>query len=170
MYLDLSGEAKQLRLLFNINRMDDSLYDVAHFDARVQEFYAKPELPSRRRAQTMRAFGGQLAVYHSALPFNEPERQWLGEVFTLAGTDLTRKYPGERNYAPGMKLLSEISTELIVAGVRQTVEGGELRERWLAWQHQTGQYEAQGTRGLARTALGAIAETLNPRRAERYRS
>jgi len=45
-YLDLSNEANQLRLLLSINRTDEPLYDVAHLDARVQEFYARPELPS----------------------------------------------------------------------------------------------------------------------------
>lgn len=167
-YLDLANEADQFRVVLGFRPIDNTLYDVAHFNARVQEFYAKPELPPRRRAQTIRAFGDQLVVYHSVLPFSEAERHWLGGVFASAGSDLTQKYAeDEGSYVAGMELLNESITELVVAGVRQTVTGGDLRQRWLDWQHQAGKYEGQNTRGLARTALSGIAGVLNPDRAVR---
>jgi hypothetical protein len=161
-YSTLSSEAKALRLSLRIGMDEDTLLEVACFDASVKEFYASPGLPSRRRARTIREFAGQLAIYHNALPFHEAERDWIGDVFMIANYDLTHGVSLNPDPAHGVKLLGQMKSEVLMTGVHRDVEGQELLDRWLNWRDRTGEYEGQGTRGVAHLALQNIAQILDP--------
>jgi hypothetical protein len=84
-------------------------------------------------------------TYHTALPFSEAERgllttHWFG-VFE-----------------------DEFESEVISAGVHQSILGRELHSRWLNWRTESGVYEKQGVLAIARKALSEIVQLADPER------
>jgi len=128
----------------------DALATLIEFDALVPHIRAT----SGVSVEEMAEFDQGLAAFGAALPFTEPERNWL--VKSVGSVDA--------DYESLSIQVGEREDEIITAGVRRVVKGHNLLDQWLAWRRQTGAYAGQGTLDLARETLRSIVELLAPDR------
>jgi hypothetical protein len=89
----------------------------------------------------------QFARLHAALPFSEPEREWL-----LAHT-------GREDGELPTTLVGK-TAEVMSEGVLQVLQGRDLVRRWWAWRRAAFEFKDQGSLEEACLTLGGIAETL----------
>jgi hypothetical protein len=94
-----------------------------------------------------------LHAFHTALPFDEAERGWLGQTYNrLAEQHVVREIPG---------LIEGCEDHIMMAGVRRVVSGRDLMHRWIAWRREADEYEGQGSLDQAREALGSLRDLLS---------
>jgi hypothetical protein len=127
------------------NTADTSTFDLLqNLDTGIKFIDLDPELDGSEIADLHRQF----ARLHAALPFSEPEREWLW---------VRAVNQGEVGI-PGV-LLGE-TAEVMSKGTLQVLQGRDLVRRWWAWRREAHEFEAQGSLNEACLALGGIAETL----------
>jgi hypothetical protein len=96
-----------------------------------------------------------LHAFHTALPFDEAERGWLGKIYdrlSEGGEYPSREMP---------RLIEGHEDQIMVEGLRKAVNGRDLMRRWIAWRRESGEYEGQGSLDQAREALGGLRELLS---------
>jgi hypothetical protein len=93
-----------------------------------------------------------LTAFHTALPFNEAERDWLGRVH--------REEPGHRTVEARIGVIEAQEGQIMMYGVRKIVSGRDLMRRWITWRREADEYEGQGSLDQAREALGSLRDLL----------
>lgn len=94
-----------------------------------------------------------LHAFHTALPFNEAERDWLCQTYNRLGErHLVTEIP---------ELIEGYEDHIMMAGVRRVVSGRDLMRRWITWRREADEYEGQGSLGQARNALRNMQELLS---------
>jgi hypothetical protein len=129
-----------------------TLFQMSKFEVQTTDFCFESAMPPDQGRQARHELSTGLAVYHEALPFSEGERRWLSQV-----CNDTPEVP----VAEEMFRLEE--AEVITAGVRRTVKGGDLTRRWWSWRRQTDEFIGQGSLDAARLGLDSIAKLFLPR-------
>jgi hypothetical protein len=109
------------------------------------------EIPYEVTGDVRRQAHDALVAFHVALPYNEAERQWLGQTSRRAG----QRKPGDQP-----ERIAAYEDTIMMAGVRQAVSGRELMRRWPTWRRETGEYAGQGALDEARQALRTIQELM----------
>jgi hypothetical protein len=110
------------------------------------------EIPSEVGGPDRERLYYALFALHTALPFNEAEREWLSQM----NTRLTKHSASERP-----KLIEAHEDHIMVAGVRQIVSGRSLMRRWVLWRRESADFEGQGSLAQAREALQSLQELLS---------
>jgi hypothetical protein len=95
-----------------------------------------------------------LHAFHTALPFNEAERGWLGRTYNKVN-----QIDGSAKDAP--RLIEGHEDRIMMAGVRRIVSGRDLMRRWIAWRREADEYEGQGSIDQARDALRTMQELVS---------
>lgn len=111
------------------------------------------EVPYEVEGEDRRKLHDALHAFHTALPFDEAERGWLGRTYhKINGIDhLTEDTP---------RLIEGHEDRIMMAGVRRVVSGRDLMRRWIAWRREAGEYEGQGSHDQARDALRTMQELM----------
>lgn len=104
------------------------------------------------RMEPVKQFRELCFSFHTALPYSEAEREWLLQH--------TRDVIGRGNE---FELIDELEGQIVSAGLRQTVRGRDLMQRWIAWHRETDEYAGQHTIGVARSALAGLIGLLEPK-------
>lgn len=106
--------------------------------------------PSEVEGDVRQRAHDSLVKLHTALPFSEAEREWL--------VGLYRQNPRGPEALPEMAATHE--AEILINGVRRSVSGQELTERWVNWRQETGEFANQGSLDVAREALHSVHELM----------
>jgi hypothetical protein len=112
-----------------------------------------PDVPFDDRRPIAGQLNELLATAREAMPHSEAERRWLADKEVQLGSRTDQSLVTGLNMAEG---------EIISAGIRRTVQGRELTNRWWMWRRQIGEFEGQGTREVAYEALRGLGEMLVP--------
>jgi hypothetical protein len=120
------------------------------------------DVPFDRRQSVADRLNKLLATTREAMPYLESERRWLVDEEIRLGSGSDRELVTNLNMVEG---------QVISAGVRQTIQGRELTDRWWMWRRQIGEFEDQGSREDAYDALRGLGQLLVPEdRAEMERA
>jgi hypothetical protein len=88
--------------------------------------------------------------YHTALPFDEAEREWLWQAYDAA-------------WGPNsISIIRRREARVMSAGLRRVILGRDLMRRWWAWRRETDEYAGQGSLDAARESLRELIETVSP--------
>jgi hypothetical protein len=96
-----------------------------------------------------------LLAFHTALPYNEAERGWLGQIYRLPEPENPAKVIDTPQRIEGHE------DRIMVAGVRRAVSGRDLMRRWITWRRATGEFEGQDSVTQARSALVNLNDLLD---------
>jgi hypothetical protein len=119
----------------------------------IEETVPLLEVPYEVEGEDRRKLHDTLHAFHTALPFDEAERGWLGRTYNnidkIART--TEEIP---------RVIEGHEDQIMIAGVRRVVSGRDLMRRWIAWHREAGEYEGQGAIDQARDALRTMQELV----------
>ena len=88
-----------------------------------------------------------IQTYQAALPFHDPEQRWLVTVFDAA------EQSGVVGVADKQPIIRGATTELLIAGQVEEVQGRELMDRWWDWRRGLGDFEGTPSLTIAIDAL-----------------
>jgi hypothetical protein len=113
-------------------------------------------LPNSSSDEVVDGLHGFLDRWHSALPFDEPERTAVYDLHLKSSDNLIM----DANAPSLAELLRDTELELMSSGVRRAVRGRDLLQRWWEWRRGVGAFEGQGRDEEATKALGLMTARL----------
>jgi hypothetical protein len=109
------------------------------------------EVPDEIDGDVRKRASDAIFSLHTALPFEEAERDWLVKVHH----QLARHH---KQVTP--ELFASLQGQIMLRGVQRAVEGQDLMRRWQAWLRQGDEFEGQGSLDQARDALGTLHQLM----------